>query len=640
MCGIVGYINLEGFDPTKMGIMNDAIRHRGPDDEGYFVSDLNSTGKFLSGPDTIAELQHLPLVASEKSQVRLGLAHRRLSILDLSPSGHQPMVGPSGNLLVYNGEVYNFLEIKKELEGLGHRFQTESDTEVILHAYDQWGPESVSKFIGMWSFCIYDRAKNQLFISRDRFGIKPFYYYHKDGNFIFGSEVKSLVKLPEVDKTHNEKAIFQYFSGGKLGDLSETFYSHIRELPAASNMLIKLDDLSFEINQYYDLEAHSKAQRGEGPFTLEGFKEVFEDAVRIHMRADVEVGSCLSGGLDSSALVYSAEQKNNGRPYKTFSAVFPGESIDESHFIDELLATNDKLIGYRIIPDAKTYWEDLDRLIYHQDFPIASTSMFAQWQVMKLASENGIKVLLDGQGADEILGGYSYFTGSFLLDLMSKGKFGKALSEGGKIKENRGVSPLLQLGRAFSHTLPAGLQGKIRSQQRLGSSFLNQEIQHELDSSLKRHSIKDNYLKHCLEAIEGNLHNLLRYEDRNSMAFSVESRVPFLDHRLVEYSLKMPIDLKIKNAWTKYPLRRMMDKNIPDSIVWRKDKKGFVTPQKNWKKELDTQLSSYLQDNLSSNPFLDKTNVLAALNSENLEGSKLSEIWKLISFVKWYEINK
>ena len=641
MCGIAGFISIEGFYTHKLVAMNDAIRHRGPDDEGYYLSNLNEPGAMFAGKETIPELSSLPHAQDFPGQPRLGLAHRRLSILDLSELGHQPMISPNGNIMIFNGEVYNFLEIKVELEKLGHRFKTDSDSEVVLRSYEQWGPSCVKRFVGMWAFCIYDRKMNQLFISRDRFGIKPFYYYHRKGQFLFASEVKAILAVPEVDRQHNDKIIYQYFSGGKIGDLNETFYRHIQELPAACNMTIGLEDLSIKIQSYYDLESEiNKARESKKKYDLEGYADAFRDALNLHMRADVEVGSCLSGGLDSSALVYYGAKATTDRYYKTFSAVFPGEAIDESKFIDEILVSNDNLKGYKIEPNAQTYWEDLDRLVHHQDFPIKSTSMFAQWEVMKLAGQEGIKVLLDGQGADECLGGYSYFTGSFLLDMLSKGKLRRLVKEASKISQNRGVSPILQLARAASHTLPSGLQGKIRGHQRIGSSFLHQDFQFDLDTTLKQHSISENFNKHCLDAIEGNLHNLLRFEDRNSMAFSVESRVPFLDHRLVEYSLALPTELKMVDAWTKYPLRKMMDKKIPDCIVWRTDKKGFVTPQQNWKKALQSKLELYLRDKLKDIHILDQEAILSSLDNDQISGSRLNELWKLVSFVKWIDINK
>lgn len=641
MCGIVGFAAKDGFRPASLALMNDTLRHRGPDDEGFFLSDLNNPGQMYSGPDTIPELKSLESIKSTGMKPRLGLAHRRLSILDLSPLGHQPMIAPSGNIMVFNGEVYNFVEIREELKAKGHQFTTDSDSEVVLLSYEEWGEDCVQKFVGMWSFCIYNVKDQKLFISRDRFGIKPFYYYQKDDVFVFGSEVKAIIALPEVDRSHNDKVIFQYFSGGKIGDLSETFYKHVQELPAACNMTLDLSSHKTTIKPYYNLEEKSKSARKSGEkYSLEGYESAFTDAVKLHMRADVEVGSCLSGGLDSSALVHFAEKHNNGRPYKTFSAVFPGEEIDESKFIDVMLASSQTLEGYKVIPEASTYWNDLDKLVYHQDFPIKSTSMFAQWEVMKLASENGIKVLLDGQGADEALGGYSYFTGSFLLDMFSKGKIARALKEASKVKGNRGVSPLHQLSRAFSHTLPSTVQNMARSQQRLGSTFLNPDLSFDLDDTLKRHSLSDNFNKHCIDAIESNLHSLLRFEDRNSMAFSVESRVPFLDHRLVEYSLALPTELKMVDAWTKYPLRKLMDKKIPDSIVWRTDKKGFVTPQKSWRSTLDVKMEDYLRSKIKDISILNQKGITDMLKNKNLTGTNLNELWKLVSFVKWFEINK
>lgn len=638
MCGIVGVFDQNGINLRELESMSAEIQHRGPDDEGFFVLQRNGTPNFLRGNDTVDELHQMQHVARFQQDNVFGFGHRRLSILDLSVSGHQPMQGENGCVITYNGEVYNYLELREELETEGIKFKTDSDTEVILSAYEVWGRDCVTKFIGMWAFCIYDPKENSVFCSRDRFGIKPFYFYRTDGFLAFASEVKSLFKVDKVKKELDQEKLQEYIVLGKLLNLNETLYKDIFELPAGNNLQYNWKTGELNVHCYYDLDAAVEEKKKES-LELKDYEDQLQESIRIHMRSDVEVGSCLSGGLDSSAIVYNCLRDGKIQGYKTFSAVFDQKDIDESKYIHEFVERFPQLEPHYITPSSQTLWADLEEMIRHQDLPIASTSIFAQWEVMKLAQQSGIKVLLDGQGADESLGGYGFFTGSFLLQTLSELKLGLFLKESKAIRSHRSVSIKREMARAFSHSLPGWMQGQVRKNQRMGSGFLSADFGSDLTDKIEPVSIFNNFQTHSVRAVKYGLRELLRYEDRNSMAFSIESRVPFLDHRLVELGIAMPTTTKIKNGWTKYPIRKSLDKRIPSSIVWRKDKKGFATPQQVWKEDLTEELCQMIEGADARNTIFNTDALLKATHTQLGSASAHSEYWRFISLIKWMQIN-
>jgi len=643
MCGIAGIVSLDGVSSSDLHKMSVILRHRGPDDEGFSIINRSGQTKLFRGEDTISEfsgLKHIGEVADQREDV-LGLIHRRLSILDLSSAGHQPMSYAAGRYqIIFNGEVYNFKELRTELISAGYQFVSDSDTEVVMASYDKWGKDCVQKFVGMWAFVLYDTSKKQLFLSRDRFGIKPLYYSTQSGKFVFASEIKALLALDFVKPEANMPAVYEFICFSSMSNHDVNLFRQVTILPPAHNLFLNLSDLNYTIEKYYDLEKNVSALQLPSESEIENeFKNLLSNSIDLHLRSDVPVGSALSGGLDSSTVVAMAALKMKGDPFKTFTAAYLEKDIDESGFAKKVISRYKNIDGHFIYPDAEGYWEDLDKLTWHQDLPINSTSMFAQWEVMKLAKQNNIKVLLDGQGADEILGGYYNFAGIFLLQLLKEGKLAEFLREKNALKQNFSPNIKNTIAKALYYFLPQFVQRGVRSKYRLGMNFISSDHQNEIRKIQVPLRGGKTYKQHSILSTQFGLQDLLRHEDRNSMAFSIESRVPFLDHRVVEFSIALDNGWKIKNGWTKYILRKTAASLVDEEVAWRKFKMGFLTPQKIWKVQSKSKLDAFVNETTLPS-FLDK-NYLLKLNSADInDSSHLSEFWKMISFLKWAEVFK
>ncbi|MBI3518175.1 MAG: asparagine synthase (glutamine-hydrolyzing), partial [Bacteroidetes bacterium] len=382
MCGIAGILNKEGIRSSDLHRMSTILRHRGPDDEGFFVSGNAVLSCLYKGNDTITELASLPHISehSQNGAYEVGLMHRRLSILDLSAAGHQPM-SYNQYTIVFNGEIYNYKELKSELAGKGLTFTSDSDTEVILAAYQYWREECVKHFVGMWAFAIYDKEKQHLFLSRDRFGIKPLYYFQNKTGFAFASEIKALLALDVVKPEADMTSVFEYISFGATTDPSANLFKQIRLLPPSHNMTVNINTLDITTTQYYDLK--EKVDNYTSPKDADAeavFKSALHTSIDLHLRSDVAVGSTLSGGLDSSTLVALVASKMGDKQFKTFTAAYAEKDIDESDFARKAISDYKNIDAHFTYPEIKTYWKDFDKLIWHQDLPINSTSMFAQWE--------------------------------------------------------------------------------------------------------------------------------------------------------------------------------------------------------------------------------------------------------------------
>jgi asparagine synthase (glutamine-hydrolysing) len=649
MCGISGIIDLNGIKFPELQKMSAVLKHRGPDDEGFLISNSETGYSSYKGNDTIpdlAGLKHISEVPVTNSNT-IGLMHRRLSIIDLSAAGHQPMLSSTGkNAIVFNGEIYNYREIRSNLVLLGHTFISGSDTEVILAAYSEWGMDCVKQFVGMWALAIYDSDKNKLFLSRDRFGIKPLYFSIIKNKFAFASEIKGLLLLDFVSAKANMEAVLEYISFGAASDPSANLFKEINIVDPAHNVTIDVVSLNISSEKYYSLEEKVNNYDFQIKDKFASFKELLENAVDLHLRSDVPVGSALSGGLDSSTLVAMAASKMT-RPagqagvtkFKTFTAAYHEKEIDESYYAKKVTDNISNAEPFYTHPQISDYWKDIDKLIWHQDLPINSTSMFAQWEVMKLAGSKNIKVLLDGQGADEILGGYYNFAGIHLIELLKKGKLFSFNSERKDLKANFTPNINTAVGRAAYYFLPDYLKRSVRAKKRIGMGVFSDEYSKKLaDISVPLRGGKS-YRELSLLSIKFGLQELLRYEDRNSMAFSIESRVPFLDHRLVEFCISLENELKIKNGWTKYILRKTAEPILDKEVVWRKDKMGFLTPQKTWKLNSNKELTAFINEtNIPS--FLNKKHIVKLCSAELNDSPHLSEFWKIISFLKWAEVFK
>lgn len=541
MCGICGF---NWADDRLLSGMLGLLSHRGPDDEG----------KYSSGGVT--------------------LGHRRLSIIDLSAKGHQPMSNEDGTvLIVYNGEVYNYASLRDELRTMGHRFGSDTDTEVIIHAYGEWGTDCLRRFNGMWAFCIYDRRKNILFLARDRFGVKPLYLFRDKGSFMFSSEIPPLL-LHNPKTEVNEKLVYDFLLYNITDHTNETFFSGITKLPTGSYCVFDLATKEMKTTTWWRIDSKTDQEISYDE-AVTRLRNLLSDSVDIRLRSDVPVGTCLSGGLDSSTIV-SLLDSTRKASIKTFSAVFSGFEFDETRHID-LVAKTKGVENYKITPNSISLFEDIRDFVKTQGEPVPGPSPYAQYCVMKLARENNVTVLLDGQGSDEILAGYHYFFGFYLWGLLSRldilSFFSELLSllAGGKWK--MGIMSLMFL------LLPH----KLRQRHFLKRSNINLEFCKRFDTPFCRSYYSCSNLKSSLMFhLEHKLEHLLKWEDRNSMRFSREARVPFLDYRIAEFVMRLPEEYIIGSGLTKRILRDSMRGVVPKEILERRDKIGFAVPEEQW----------------------------------------------------------
>lgn len=599
MCGICGF---NWRDDGLLKSMCESLTHRGPDDSGTRASDGVSLG------------------------------HRRLSIIDLSERGRQPMCNEDGSLwIIYNGEIYNYIELRQELEGLGHHFKSDTDTEVVIHAYEEWGSRCLNRFNGMWAFCIHDTAENQLFMSRDRFGIKPLYYYLKDGKFIFASEIKALLKH-DLERKPNDDIVFDFLAYNIIDHTDETFFQGIKRIPKAHYAVYDLEKKKLDVSRYWSIKSGDEE---EDPSRI---KELFVDSVKLRLRSDVPVGSCLSGGVDSSSIVCCMKELlNEENNVETFSAVYPGKQIDESQYIDEVVEKC-AVKKNTTEPDAESLLKDLRDIIIHQEEPFARSSTYAQYRVMKLAHEKGMKVLLDGQGGDELYAGYTYFYSYYFKELLKRGRVKKLLTE--LLAYWREQGSLYELGVTAYLMLPTIFKEAVMKKM---SKCISREF-------YDRHRKKSRFLEEVIDSgdlteallthMEYKMEHLLRFEDKNSMAFSVETRLPFLDYRFVEYAFSLESDAKIRDGYTKAALRESMKNTLPEKIFNRRDKIGFATPEEGWLK--NKQVSEYLRSMVCGGGFKTEgyydMGKLKKTVEKHLKGEVNASrtLWKVLFLEEWY----
>lgn len=600
MCGITGVYSFKGtLDAMCIKRMTDTLRHRGPDDEGFLSVNFESGEAYpLTGKES--QVPGRKLEDFDK-QAQLFVGHRRLSILDLSPAGHQPMSNESGTLwIVHNGEVYNYLEIRKELEALGYPFRSQTDTEVILRAYEAWGVDCLSRFNGMWAFAVVDLKEKKIFCSRDRAGVKPFYYLYDDERFCFASEIKALLQIEDFDPQTNERVIDDYLVDGLLDHTSETFFKNIYQLRPGEYLLLDLlGDGRLILRSYWDIEDREIRFPRDRDY-IDRFYELLEDSIRLRLRTDVPIGSCLSGGLDSSSIVclanrllfngQSLDPKLVGRSQKTFSSCFEDPVFDERKYI-ELVVNKTGSDRHYVFPEGKGFLKNLIRLIWLQEEPFGSLSIYAQWEVMKLAKERGVKVLLDGQGGDELLAGYLPSFGPLLKQTL------KQFAWVSFIKEIRGF---LKYQRQTVDQLWSRFRASPSPSDWLERGLEKQPSRKVVTPCRFKERLND-YLYQLFRFVA--LPGLLHYEDRNSMAHSIETRLPFLDYRLVEFVFGLPAKFKIRRGVTKIILREAMEGVLPEGVRNRMDKMGFVVPEADW---FRNELRDFIDDILNSNSFSER----------------------------------
>lgn len=641
MCGIAGIVSFNGGSDKiipDLISMSKTIRHRGPDDEGYLVVNDNQI-KLYGGEDTPTDYYGSTIPYAPKSPIQnqvcnIGFLHRRLSIIDLTVSGHQPLFY-NGLWITFNGEIYNYLELKTELEKLGHVFISTSDTEVIIASYIQWGSDCVNRFNGMWAFVIYNPKENKLFASRDRLGVKPFYYINNSSLFSFASEQKAFLSTSFYSKEVNVDAFIDYFVLDKYEQEAEGIYKGIMELFPGHNLSLDINTRELLVNKYFELNinnSHPKHHSDTFDSYKENIQQTLSNAIKLRLRSDVAVGSCLSGGTDSSAIVGIASALSNYK-LNLFTAAMHEKDLDESNYAKEVAEKNNGN-WYTVYPDADKLKQDLNDLIYSQDIPIWSTSTYAQFSVMRLAKENNTKVLLDGQGSDELFGGYPIHLVPYYTEMFKNEGIYNLLSN---LNNNSLLSVVKRWLADFKlYTLPAKLQLIILRKIHPEINALPLEFESKILERLKYH--RNHFFERTpglneflfYETYNHRLKSYLKCEDRCSMWHSVESRTPFADDiSLINLAFEIPGNYKIKKGELKSLLKESVKNHIPESVYNRKDKMGYNTPNNQWINEL-IKNSEFFS---ASNPMVDNkwilNNLPELINSKNPRLFKLlvSDVW-------------
>ncbi|MBU2971741.1 asparagine synthase (glutamine-hydrolyzing) [Pseudoalteromonas sp. C2R02] len=554
MCGLSGVI-LKVPDRIRITQyieeMNNKIEHRGPDGQGVYYNQ------------------------------NIGFGHRRLSIIDLGTQSNQPMHYNS-HTIIFNGEIYNFKQLRQELKLLGYCFQTNSDTEVLLTAYVEWGDECISKLNGMWAFAIHNRETNKVFISRDRFGIKPLYFMINSSNeFFFASEPKQL--YTNSLKKVNTDTLNLYLLNNKEETTEETFFEGIKKLPAGHNLTLDTNTLQYSVAKYYDLESAESNSN---------FDTVFTSSIDLQLTSDVPLGLFLSGGIDSSLIAFYASK----RSHQSLKAIH-GRSIqkewDESKYAN-IVANKCDIPLFETAPTENDFHDLVESTIYQLDEPFGSASILMQNNVMRKAAEQGCKVMLDGQGADEVFLGYENTFIVYFMNLMKQKRSAKIAYEFLRLKNHKVKR------KALYNRL------KTYNDKQISNFDINKYIRNNL--------------------IANNIPKLLKYADRNSMANSIEVRLPFLDHRVVEHGISLPVDQRIKHGYLKYHLRKNLVGKLPNSIVWRTNKFGFEAPEKNW---LEPNRNLIINE-INNNDYLAEL-----VKQHNPNFDNLKTLWKYYNVAKW-----
>ena len=653
MCGLSALFSPRAAElATPIGAMTDIVRHRGPDDEGFVLFGEDHRPTVLGGPDTASSTwtngaAYCPKqrLQPDGSRWHAALGHRRLSIVDLSPAGHQPMSSADGSLwIIYNGEIYNHIELRAELEREGFTFRTHCDTEVMLAAYRRWGMECLSRFNGMFAFVLIDSEREQIVAARDRFGVKPLYYWISPrAELAFASEIKQFSVLPGWRSALNGQRVYDFLNWGLFDHTAETLFKDVRQLRGGEYLVAPLARPTvFETRTWYTLanrevDAVEPARR---------YRELLEDSVRLRLRADVPVGSCLSGGLDSSSIVCVANARLRAAKaeavQKTFSARSTDPALDEGRFI-EAVVRRTGVENRQVQPSIDGLFETLPEMAWHQDEPFASTSIYAQWNVFRLARESGVTVMLDGQGADEQLAGYSSFFSARFARLARAGRLVRLLEEMRATRNRHGMRGAQVAGFLANAFLPEFLRQPLRRlAHRPGTgneAWLDLERlgAHGEDPFLacggKAVTVRDLSIAQLLYT---SLPMLLHWEDRDSMAHSIEARVPFLDYRLVEFTLGLPEEQKLEGGITKRVLRDAMRGVLPEEVRTRTDKIGFATAEEQWLRTRPGSFRAALRDAVEASCGVLRPSALQLLEDIVRGQRPFSYLpWRMISFGAW-----
>jgi asparagine synthase (glutamine-hydrolysing) len=625
MCGI--WFSL-GLAPDKAYL--DVVAHRGPDGEGWRVFD-SSVGPVAMG-------------------------HRRLSIIDLSDAGLQPMSYADGRYwIVYNGEIYNYRELRDELAAAGHVFRTQSDTEVLMAAYAQWGEGALDRLVGMFSFILWDAKAQVALAVRDRFGIKPLYVASTPNGVAFASEIKQLLAIPGIERRINIPRIYDFLASGIMDHTGDTMFAGIHQLEGGQKVRLDLqrwrpgDQLPIE--RWYNILQPGTVDVSEKE-AARRFEELLTDSVRLHLRSDVPVGTCLSGGLDSSSIVclMSRHLAANGEDpnVHSVSACYEEKSVDERPFMEAIVDSTD-CTPHWCYPRYDDAFAAAERITWHQDEPYGSTSIFAQWQVFAEAKQAGLKVMLDGQGADEQLAGYHGSFPYYYASLIRQRRFPTLLRAMAQRHAWHGVSFASQARMFLLPLLPQRLAQFVRRERQtlvnhpwLDGDGLRDQLGRSAFETAREHigrpPIQDIGDLCVVLTQSSNLAMLLHWEDRNSMAHGIEARVPFLDHRLVEFTIGLGNRHKIVGGDTKRVLRRAMDGILPESVRQRRDKLGFATPEEGWfRGPLRELVQSGIEQTLALYPDLLNRKGVEGHTADMLEGRRPVDfsLWRIISLGIW-----
>lgn len=624
MCGIAGYVGKKrdnGIQGTIDSMLS-TIVHRGPDGSGtYFYED------------------------------RVGLGHRRLSIIDLTENGTQPMTYLDRYHITFNGEIYNYPELRNKLEKTGFSFSTESDTEVLLASYAKWGGGCVDHLNGMWSFAIFDEKEDKIFASRDRYGVKPFYYYHDGEKFLFASEIKEIVEVLPKPIVADMDHLSTFLVNGSFDYDEGTMFKGIRQLIGGYNLTFDCSTFEMNIEHYYDLrmvcENTNSQQENERIFAKK-----FEKAIELRLRSDVPVGSCLSGGLDSSSIVCMVheilEKKNDTNTRQAaVSSCFEDKRYDEQEYIDEVIKKTGAE-SCKVFPDMNKVLKKLDKIIWHMDEPFPGTSCYAQWCVFEEAKKQGLTVMLDGQGSDEQIAGYTPFYKVLFIELMKKGKWKRLKEEINAYRTLRSDTEPVPFREVILSTItswlfPDGLRYKLNRlyvKKITGLPFPKEMYKSKALEEGYRAYNKRNVRQYIYAGMHYGMRTLLHYEDRNSMAHSVEARVPFLDYELAEFIYSVPLEHKIEKGRTKNLLREGLKDILPEAIYNRISKLGFVTPEDKWLKENEEFFYDELEkacDRLSN--ILDKEQMLTWYRS-HVQKTRMGDTtsFRVICAAHWADV--
>ncbi len=580
MCAIFGFIGFR--DDKLLQDMGQCLAHRGPDDQNEFTND------------------------------RVSLGYRRLSVIDVAKS-FQPLYNEDKSIvLLFNGEIYNFSDLRSKLKS--HKFKTDGDGEIIIHWYEKYGPAGFAKLNGMFAISLYDIKKQKIYLIRDHFGIKPLYYFIFKHQLIYASEIKAILK--KIIPQPNDQVIQKYLLTRNHDDTEETFFKNIKRVPSASYLEWDLKTNKYQIKKFWRLRYSDHVQNlaSREELLTKRFKDLFLDSVKLRQISEVPVGTALSGGLDSSAIVCITPN------LKTFSAVFPYQINNEEKYIDEVVQKTG-VTAFKVYPKVNEFWQEIEKLIYHQDEPMISTGPYAQWKVMEKAHAEGIKVIIDGQGADEMLAGYIPYYFAYFKELLKSKKFSVLLKE--VILSFDILWPLIK----------EGFKKKVKAESLFTFAGLNPATHPAVQDATLLERLKKDFFKNSLPA-------LLRYEDKNSMGFSIESRVPVLDYRLVEFVFSLPSNFIIRNGWNKWLMRQALKDLLPAKIVNRRWKVGFSTPEVSWlRHSADKIREIFNSPSFNARPYFNHAKI-----REEFEKFVRGEIddsmvfWRIINLELWLKI--